>query len=124
MQCDIFLRGRQWEAILADAAGKGWPAPPETTAALGALLAAGYKDCFYLSDNHRCARARTDTRPPRRSRHAARPGPRYRATRHSGRIHRPSRQKTKSRGALSALVSHLCSSARGSRDLAAPVPSA
>ena len=45
-----------WAAILADAAGKGWPAPSETTAALGALATAGYRDhdCFYLSDNHRC----------------------------------------------------------------------
>ena len=43
----------QWAAILADATGKGWPAPPETTAAVGALRAGGYRDAFYLSDNHR-----------------------------------------------------------------------
>ena len=43
----------QWAAILADAASKGWPAPPEATAALDALLGAGYRDAFYLSDNHR-----------------------------------------------------------------------
>mmetsp|Transcript_2988 Transcript_2988/g.6993 ORF Transcript_2988/g.6993 Transcript_2988/m.6993 type:complete len:412 (-) Transcript_2988:209-1444(-) len=49
----------QWQAILDDAAGKGWGAPPETTAAIQEVLARGYQDCFYLSDNHRkgCAEA-------------------------------------------------------------------
>eukprot|EP00286_Rhodomonas_abbreviata_P026964 CAMPEP_0181298152 /NCGR_PEP_ID=MMETSP1101-20121128/5630_1 /TAXON_ID=46948 /ORGANISM="Rhodomonas abbreviata, Strain Caron Lab Isolate" /LENGTH=419 /DNA_ID=CAMNT_0023403155 /DNA_START=151 /DNA_END=1410 /DNA_ORIENTATION=- len=42
----------QWQAILDDATGKGWSAPPETTAAIQEVLGRGYRDCFYLSDNH------------------------------------------------------------------------
>eukprot|EP00281_Chroomonas_sp_CCMP1168_P024224 CAMPEP_0206237118 /NCGR_PEP_ID=MMETSP0047_2-20121206/14090_1 /ASSEMBLY_ACC=CAM_ASM_000192 /TAXON_ID=195065 /ORGANISM="Chroomonas mesostigmatica_cf, Strain CCMP1168" /LENGTH=386 /DNA_ID=CAMNT_0053661523 /DNA_START=157 /DNA_END=1317 /DNA_ORIENTATION=- len=41
-----------WNAIVADAEGKGWPAPPETTAAIKELSVAGYVDSFYESDNH------------------------------------------------------------------------
>jgi endonuclease/exonuclease/phosphatase family metal-dependent hydrolase len=44
----------QWAAILADADSKGWPHPPERSAALDALLGASkYRDCFYAADNHR-----------------------------------------------------------------------
>ena len=41
------------QAILDDATSKGWPAPPEGSAALDALFSAGYRDCFYLSEDRR-----------------------------------------------------------------------
>ncbi len=41
-----------WGAILADAASKGWEAPPETSAVFTLLEGEGYSDTFYLSDNH------------------------------------------------------------------------
>lgn len=64
----------QWQAILDDAAGKGWGAPPETTAAIQELLGRGYRDCFYLSDNHRHGQAPAELAVPGMAADAATPG--------------------------------------------------
>lgn len=42
----------QWQKILDDAASKNWTPPPETNGACELVAKLGYRDAFYLSDNH------------------------------------------------------------------------
>jgi endonuclease/exonuclease/phosphatase family metal-dependent hydrolase len=42
----------QWQLIQDDAASKNWPQWPETNGACELVAKLGYRDAFYLSDNH------------------------------------------------------------------------
>merc|ERR1719163_508855 len=42
----------QWQKILDDAASKNWTPPAETNGACDLVGKMGYRDAFYLSDNH------------------------------------------------------------------------
>lgn len=49
-----------WGKIVADAEGKGWTPPPETTDAINHLISSGYHDSFWKSDNHTKLKAECD----------------------------------------------------------------
>lgn len=42
----------QWQMILDDASSKNWTPPPETNGACELVSKMGYRDAFYMSDNH------------------------------------------------------------------------